>query len=113
MSKISSLDLKYVNRTWFGIVPSPQGIWCPNFASAGSTPGFGLGCLRAFLRQEGKTRRDRKIVSNFCQLQSEEGAEILISTGVPDPLEKRRKLKHRSSASHNSCGSCYEVVDWS
>ena len=28
-----------------------------------------------------------KTISNFCYLKSDYGAEILISTGVPDPLE--------------------------
>ena len=32
-------------------------------------------------------RRDLKIISNFCYLQSYSGAEITISTGVPDPLK--------------------------
>ena len=35
----------------------------------------------------GPTRRDLKTISNFCYLQSQEGAEIIISTGVSDPLK--------------------------
>ena len=33
------------------------------------------------------TRRDLKIISDFCYLKSDTGAEITISTGVPDLLE--------------------------
>ena len=36
-----------------------------------------------------KTRRDLEIILNFWYLKSYEGAEIIVSTGVPDPLEKK------------------------
>ena len=35
-----------------------------------------------------KATRDSKRISDFCYLKSYSGAEILISTGPPDPLEK-------------------------
>ena len=38
------------------------------------------------------TRRDLKIISTFCYLKPYEGAEIIISTGVPDPLEGMHRV---------------------